>query len=71
METCKKCGCYTIGDYPDGFKVFDADDNFLGYISSDDYDGDAEALDNGECPICEQWEDGAGNTCNINGWTEA
>lgn len=27
-------------------------------------------LDDGACPVADNWEDGNGNTCNINGWGE-
>jgi hypothetical protein len=53
------------------FTVYNLDDEKIGTIVP----GDGEALntmsdqlDDGECPIADAWEDGAGNTCTIEGW---
>ena len=45
---------------------YDTFGHYIGGISLNE--GDYEKLEDGADPIEEGWEDGAGNTCNINGW---
>jgi hypothetical protein len=30
-----------------------------------------EQLNNGECPVCNKWEDGLGNICTLEGWSSS
>lgn len=54
--------------------IFTADaKRFLGYVTPatvEDFDHCVEDLDNGGCPVRDGWEDGQGNTCNLDGWDE-
>lgn len=65
---------YTVEDTSSGFYEFtfrDDDSEVLGVIVVDeesDYNEMVKALNNGADPISEGWEDGGGNTLNINGW---
>lgn len=55
------------------FWVYNLEESFLGEIRPDnieDMNHCIEALDNGECPIRDMWEDGNGISCTIDGWTE-
>lgn len=52
------------------FKVYNGSD-FLGTIYPSDIDDMSECikeLDKGHDPISYGWEDGLGNSCDINGW---
>lgn len=65
---------YMIEDSSNSFYELtfaDYDENILGVIVTDvedDYLEMVRALNNGADPIAEGWEDGGGNTLNINGW---
>lgn len=53
------------------FDVYNADGKFLGGIypdTNEDSDRCRQDLDEGSEPITDGWEDGCGNSCNINGW---
>lgn len=54
------------------FAVYRNSDNaYLGDISPSNFEDMKEIQINlfqGVCPITNGWEDGMGNTCNINGW---
>jgi len=54
-----------------GFEVYNKEGDLLGNIVSDspeDHHQCVIGLDQGACPVRDGWEDGAGNTCNLNGW---
>lgn len=53
------------------FEVYDKQGKYLGMVSPaclEDMDVLVLDLDNGSCPVGDGWEDGAGNTCCIEGW---
>jgi hypothetical protein len=55
------------------FDIYGLDGYLLGEIVPADlanYNHCIERLGAGECPICDGWEDGLGNTCNLDGWGE-
>jgi hypothetical protein len=56
IADCNHADCYD----PYGY--------FLGGIALEK--GDYKKLEDGADPIVEGWEDGAGNTCNIDGWED-
>lgn len=52
------------------FKVY-RNDELIGTIvpnSIEDMQACISGLNDGECPICDRWEDGFGHTCNEDGW---
>lgn len=53
------------------FVVSDLEGNFLGHITPSDTETMLlirDELNIGHCPIADAWEDGNGNTCNLEGW---
>lgn len=53
------------------YRFEDMDGNILGHIGAadaDDMERIERDLNDGDDPIAEGWEDGAGNTVNLNGW---
>lgn len=53
------------------FDVFTLDGKRLGGIYPSniiDMKAMINALDNGQCPIADEWEDGEGNSCTLDGW---
>lgn len=73
--TCEKCGSEIRNrgevDQPYELDVYNADGDYLGYIDNGYEEQMLDALNqlnNGGCPICDGWEDGAGNSCTEDGW---
>ncbi len=68
--TCKKCGCTTDTNSFDTLVVTDKKGDHLGLVSlgTGDHAYCVDELNNSACPVCDGWEDGIGNTCNIDGW---
>lgn len=55
------------------FDVYNKEGKLLGGIYPDDIDAMQSLIDDlngGSCPIADHWEDGMGNTCNLDGWGE-
>lgn len=55
------------------FDVYALDGSALGEIIPADMGNYSECvvkLEVGECPICDKWDDGLGNTCSLEGWGE-
>lgn len=46
---------------------YDSENNFLGLVSIGGLE-DLEALENGACPIADDWEDGLGHKVRADGW---
>lgn len=65
--TCEECGSSYIL-HTDFIEVLGEYDEFLGRIYSSHSLDDWNRIVGGECPICNEWEDGKGNTCTDYGW---
>lgn len=71
MKT-KKCAHTIVEiDYDCDLKAFevydDEEDNLLGTVYPDtieDMENCQKLLEAGECPICDGWDDGLGNSCS-------
>lgn len=53
------------------FNVYNNDDELLGTVLPDtieDMNQCIADLNEGSCPVADEWEDGTGNTCTIEGW---
>lgn len=60
---------YTVFKETDLLRFEDEKGDILGYVAFDDGGEElVKELDNGADPIAEGWEDGIGNTINIEGW---
>lgn len=59
------CLCIKYRDY---IEVYDYQNKLLGSIQSNNINEDWELICSGHNPINEKWEDGNGNTCNLEGW---
>lgn len=58
---------YTVYDEGDVLRFENNNGDIIGYVSN--HEGDLnEDLNNGADPIQDGWEDGVGNTINIDGW---
>lgn len=74
---CEQCGV-TVNLEPFDYDLcnlnaYYENGRFLGVIYPNDIEtmiGLIESIDNGECPICNGWEDCCGNNCSSNGWGE-
>jgi len=78
MKTWKRDCCNIVEhsfDYDlHMFKLYALNGEYLGNITPGDIENYKECmtkLDAGDCPICDQWDDGLGNTCSLNGWGKA
>lgn len=71
---CKKCGLKIVEvDYDYDCHAYECyhDDMLIGTVYPADVqacDSCRESLNAGECPVCDGWEDGMGNTCLPGGW---
>lgn len=69
IVTCEACGCEMTASELDGIiTVRGARGEFLGRIYSGDVSGDWDKIENGACPICDEWEDGNGHACTAYGF---
>ena len=69
MTKCPRCKAKVVErefDYDlNCFDIYKEQDEYVGSIlpdSIDDMKGIKKALKNGECPLCDNWEDGLGRT---------
>jgi len=60
---------YTVYEETDVLRFENNDDEVIGYVAKNE-NQEVDALDNGDDPIADGWEDGIGNTLNISGWGE-
>jgi len=58
---------YTVHEETDVLRFENDNGDILGYVVKNGND-EIVSLNNGEDPIKDGWEDGIGNTININGW---
>lgn len=62
---------YTVTEEEDVLRFENEDGDVIGYVATHDHHEELiNDLDNGANPIEDGWEDGIGNTININGWGE-
>ena len=66
--THETCGI-EMTRHTDYIGVKNADGEHLGNIYSADPVEDWEKITHGACPICDEWEDGNGHACTVNGWS--
>lgn len=60
---------YTVYEETDVLRFENHEGDVIGYVVKNG-DQEVEALDGGDTPIEDKWEDGVGNTLNIIGWGE-
>jgi ribosomal protein L37AE/L43A len=70
---CDKCGVSIIQNKKDysRFSLQKNDGDIMGELFRYDFSAIVQTmklLDSGECPVCEGWNDGIGNTCSPSGW---
>ena len=68
LKEFDNCICAWQGEYV--IEVYDLAENYLGTIQGTDPNEDWKLIKEGHNPINERWEDGAGNTCTLEGWDE-
>lgn len=60
---------YNVFEETDVLRFENKDGDVLGYVAKNE-DDEVEELNKGNDPIADGWEDGIGNTINIDGWGE-
>lgn len=59
---------YTVYEETDVLRFENNDGEVIGYVGNIHENDLIEDLNNGADPIADGWEDGVGNTINIDGW---
>lgn len=69
VKKCPRCGSYTCErEFDNDLNCFDVYDKLDEYVASvypyniKEMEKCKEALKEGECPLCDKWEDGLGKT---------
>ncbi|WP_270324988.1 hypothetical protein [[Eubacterium] hominis] len=62
-------GYYAVISNYEKINFYNDNDEYLGNVITDDMESCIRDLENGANPIEDQWEDGAGTTLRIEGWT--